>query len=135
MIIQVIRDIFDSASTEGQLRVDGTEIGFTLEPSKTAVEHPAIPAGTFEVILTYSPHFQRMMPLLLNVPGRSDIRIHPLNVPPQTEGCIGVALRRGKDEILQSLVVFNPLFNQIHDALERNEKVWCVITDEPAAQS
>ena len=35
-----------------------------------------IPDGTYTVSVTYSPRFKKMMPLISNVPGRSEIRIH-----------------------------------------------------------
>lgn len=47
-----------------------------------------IPVGTYKVVMTYSPHFGRDLPELLDVPGRTSIRIHPGNIPAESDGCI-----------------------------------------------
>ena len=48
----------------------------------------AIPTGKYDVILTFSPRFKRVLPLLLNVPGYQYIRVHNGNRPDSTEGCL-----------------------------------------------
>lgn len=48
----------------------------------------AIPAGRYEVVLTYSNRFKRTLPLLLKVPQFDAIRIHGGNTESDTEGCI-----------------------------------------------
>ena len=54
----------------------------------------AIPPGSYPLVVSFSPRFQRMLPLLMNVPGRSGIRIHAGNrahkdpVRSDTIGCI-----------------------------------------------
>jgi len=63
----------------------------------------AIPAGDYPLVVSFSPKFQTMLPLLLNVPGRSGIRIHAGNrahldpAQSDTTGCIlvGSATQRG----------------------------------------
>lgn len=72
----------------------------TLEPPvKVDNRHKpkAIPAGTYPLVVTFSPKFQRWLPLLLKVPQRSGIRIHAGNSPADTRGCIlpGTALLPG----------------------------------------
>lgn len=63
---------------EDTFRKDGTKV-----PGKTC-----IPLGRYEVRITWSPRFKEEMPLLLNVPNFSGIRIHPGNIPEHTDGCI-----------------------------------------------
>jgi len=47
----------------------------------------AIPTGRYEVVLTYSERFKRILPLLLKVPQFESIRIHGGNTEADTEGC------------------------------------------------
>ena len=48
----------------------------------------ATPAGTYDLSLTRSPRFRRMLPIVNDVPGRSGIRIHRGNAVRDTKGCI-----------------------------------------------
>ena len=50
-----------------------------------------IPCGTYPVRVTWSPKFKRILPLLLNVPGRSGIRVHRGTKPEHSRGCILVS--------------------------------------------
>lgn len=52
----------------------------------------AIPYGTYEVGTSYSNRFKKLLPILLNVPGFSGIRIHAGNKATDTEGCIIIAM-------------------------------------------
>ena len=38
-----------------------------------------IPAGTYQIAKVFSPHFNREVYQVQNVPGRSDVEIHPAN--------------------------------------------------------
>ena len=72
----------------------------TLEPSLEPANHMlprAISPGRYTVAITWSPKFKRWLPLLVNVPRRSGIRIHAGNNPIDTQGCIlvGKALLPG----------------------------------------
>lgn len=88
----------------GTLSIDNnTFTCFTIEN----LEH-AIPAGLYPVEFTYSPAFNRVMPLI-NVPGREAIRIHPANLPTQLLGCIAVGDREEPDAVDNSRVTFNQL--------------------------
>ena len=50
-----------------------------------------IPCGTYPIAVTWSPKFKRMLPLVLNVPGRSGIRVHRGTKPEHSRGCILVS--------------------------------------------
>ena len=84
-IIRLIRKSKDGKAVRGCLRIEGQEIA-TLENADYI-----IPNGTYEVRVTYSPHFKRMLPLVLNVPGRSGIRFHRGTKPEHSKGCILVS--------------------------------------------
>ena len=47
-----------------------------------------IPPGRYRLTVTYSPKFQRDLPLVNNVPNRSAIRFHPGSKPEHSRGCI-----------------------------------------------
>ena len=50
-----------------------------------------IPVGIYEIRVTYSPRFKRMLPLVMQVPGRSGIRFHRGTRPEHSKGCILVS--------------------------------------------
>ena len=74
---------------------------FTLEPGIDA-NHPAIPEGSYPLVMGWSPRFQRNVPRVLDVPGRTDIEIHSGNDAGDTAGCILLGLRQTDDTVLES---------------------------------
>lgn len=100
----------DGIGTTGTLLVDGQYESDTLEPPSTAL-YPRIPAGRYAVELRFSPRFQMTTPHILNVPGRTDILIHPGNKPLDTHGCllIGEASGSVHDWLGSSRVAFEKL--------------------------
>ena len=84
-IIRLIRKSKDGKAVRGLMRVNGQEVA-TLENDDCI-----IPAGTYPVKVTWSPKFKRMLPLVLNVPGRSGIRVHRGTKPEHSRGCILVS--------------------------------------------
>ena len=50
-----------------------------------------IPDGTYPVSVTFSPKFQKNLPLIDKVPKRSGIRIHRGTKPEHSKGCILVS--------------------------------------------
>ena len=47
-----------------------------------------VPALIYKVAVTMSPKFQRLLPILENVPGRTGIRFHRGSHPEHSKGCI-----------------------------------------------
>ena len=84
-IIRLTRICREGKAVHGVLRVDGREIA-TIEN-----EEYIIPIGTYPVRVTRSPKFKRMLPLVLNVKGRSGIRFHRGTKPEHSRGCILVS--------------------------------------------
>jgi hypothetical protein len=79
--------------TIGKLLIDGWFYCYTLEDTVRPLGvkswgETAIPAGRYEIRMTYSPHFKAVLPILLDVPGFEGIRIHAGNTEADTEGCI-----------------------------------------------
>lgn len=129
MDLLVNRRWYTDRSTVGVLRA-GAFMCFTLEdrvhdgpkiPGATA-----IPAGRYRVEITFSNRFQRLMPLLLDVPGFTGIRIHAGNTDADTSGCILVGRSRGPDWIGSSREAYRALFGLIRDT---QPDCWITIID------
>lgn len=128
MLLTVRRERKDQTAILGTLLVDGVRECVTME--RTAV---AIPAGLFQMEITYSPHFGKPMPLIDGVPNRTNIRLHPANWPTQLEGCIAVGLSTDGDDLDNSVAAFNPLFEKILAAIKAGEKTSIQILEIPAS--
>ena len=99
---RLTRKHFKANYTIGELhyRLDGSEWLFlchTLEDTIRAkgvkvYGKTAIPAGLYEFIMALSPHFKRVLPLLLKVPLFSSILIHGGLDENSTLGCILVGM-------------------------------------------
>jgi len=88
----------------------------------------AIPLGRYEIDITMSNRFKRALPILLDVPGFTGIRIHPGSSHEDTAGCLLPGIRTDTEEcfLIQSRKAFTSLFKRIGDAL-LNEKVFITI--------
>ena len=98
------------------LFIDGEFFCYTLEDvvrEQKIYGKTAIPYGKYEVVITYSPRFQKNMPLLKNVPNFEGVRIHTGNTANDTEGCILVGKSKGYDFIGGSRNAFNELMERI----------------------
>ena len=60
-----------------------------------------IPALVYKVQVTQSPKFRRLLPCLVQVPGRSGIRVHRGTKPDHSKGCIIVSA--ANEQILTEL--------------------------------
>ena len=84
-IIHLIRKSKDGKAVRGIMRFGTQEIA-TLEN-----DDYVIPCGTYPIAVTWSPKFKRMLPLVMDVPGRSGIRVHRGTKPEHSRGCILVS--------------------------------------------
>jgi hypothetical protein len=130
MEIDLRRVELSSFCTIGELYVDGEFVCYTLEDAVRDHKIPgetAIPAGRYQVILTWSPRFRRILPLLMDVPGFEGIRIHPGNTAADTEGCILVGKVRGAAAVFQSRDAFDALFLKLEAATIVGREIWITI--------
>ncbi len=74
---------------------DGKWLAFTLEDHERIRKvhgQTCIPVGKYELRMSMSPRFGKILPEVLEVPGFSGVRIHAGNTIDDTEGCILVGL-------------------------------------------
>ncbi len=114
--------------TIGHLYIDGQYFCDTLEDTvrdltreKKNPGQTAIPAGTYHVLVTYSPKFKRKLPILVNVPMFTGIRIHRGNTAKDTEGCILVGKNTEKGKVTGSTDYEIELTRRLSEAEERDE--------------
>ena len=94
--------------------------------AKKVYGETAIPAGKYEVVVTWSNKFKQYMPLLLNVPGYSGVRIHSGNSAADSLGCILVGKNTQVGKVLNSRSWYRQLFPKIREACKTG-KVYIVI--------
>lgn len=120
---------FGGPQTFGKLYVDGSHECETLEDQDRMLEEggtkvygeTCIPRGKYLVIVDYSQRFKKDLPRLLNVPGFEGIRIHPGNTVADTLGCILVGMRRIGNQVQQSRLAFDALFQKLEAAYDAGE--------------
>lgn len=132
------RTDYTEESTIGELLWDGIFQCFTLEDTcRHGMKVPgetAIPPGKYEVQVSYSTRFKRDLPILLNVPNFTGVRIHAGNSAKDTSGCILIGKDKSRNWIGRSKEAFDllypkieaelrkgPLFLAIHGGREMNE--------------
>lgn len=105
MKIKVDRIYKGESYTIGKMYLNGEYFCDTLEDAIRPVKIPnetAIPAGTYKVEVTYSPRFKRNLPLLVDVPNYTGIRIHEGSNKDHTSGCILVGFNTSKGKLTDS---------------------------------
>lgn len=132
MRISIERKYRRPTYTIGRLSVDGEPFCDTLEdpvraPGQKIPGDTAVPAGAYEVILTRSPRFKRVLPLLLDVPGFTGVRIHAGNTPADTEGCILVGQNTLRGMLTQSRAAEAALTARLAHAGKAGEKIYLEI--------
>ena len=131
MDLKLIRKEFYEHSTIGELYINGVHECYVLEDrirDEKIHGETAIPYGRYEVVVTYSPRFGRYLPLLLNVPGFSGIRIHKGNTHRDTGGCLIVGQVKSGGQVLNSGKAFDRFYPKLVFALQNNGKVFIEIT-------
>lgn len=122
---------YDKTETRciGKFRTDGFEC-YSLEDAEREekiMHHTACPVGTYEVVVNYSNRFKKMLPLLLQTPGFTGVRIHSGNTDADTSGCILIGLGRSFDSVIQSRSAMNQFMGILMKAIKK-EKVYIEIS-------
>lgn len=141
MNLHLRRTTLTPRSTIGELTVDGVHECFVLEDVYRPPGEPrvfgetCIPNGRYQVVITHSPRFSALaghsveLPLLCDVPGYRGVRIHPGNVPEDTEGCLLPGRVKGVDRVEESRLAFDALFAKLKAA---SGPVFITVTTEPS---
>lgn len=102
MELKLIRNKSNKEYTEGKFYIDGAYFCDTLEDKDRGLKQSmsvseikklkvygetCIPYGTYDVVLSYSPKFKKIMPEVLKVKGFTGIRIHNGSYTYHTYGC------------------------------------------------
>lgn len=130
MELTLNRIFLGSSATIGELLINDKHLCDTLEDrvrpeGEKVYGKTAIPEGTYEVKLTHSPRFKKILPEILNVPNFSGIRIHTGNSSKDTEGCIIVGTWDGEKEdwVGSSKIAFDELMTLLEEATNNKEKI------------
>ncbi len=119
MKIEVIRTKSTEFSLTGRLAIDGVFQCYTLERPYGDSDHKPIPEGEYPLRMRDSAHWAqhgyKQVPGIFDVPGRSDIEIHPANRAKELLGCIAVGQQLGEDVIMSSRFAFDMLLVKLRD--------------------
>ena len=141
MELELTRSVKTNRSTIGELTINGVFECFILEDKDRGLRKDmpiselmvmkiktktAIPKGRYEIVVSFSDKFQKMLPLLLDVPAFAGIRIHPGNTDVDTEGCLLPGKTKSPDGVGSSRIAFTALFDKIKTALQR-EKIFITV--------
>lgn len=122
----------------GRLYIDGKFFSNTLErPNRDLNKNgkfdngeykvygnTCIPFGRYRIILNYSPKFKRVLPLLLDVPEFSGVRIHRGNTVKDTIGCILVGENKEVGKVINSTIYETRLIEAMTLAIKKGETCW-----------
>lgn len=130
MELKLNRIFLGSSATIGELLVNDKYLCDTLEDrvrpeGEKVYGKTAIPEGTYEMVLSYSPRFKKILPEILNVPNFTGIRIHCGNSSADSSGCVLVGTWDGEKEdwVSDSKIAFNELISLLEEATNNKEKV------------
>ena len=132
MTLRVIREPSTAAATMGLLLIDGVFTCWTLEDVVREVKIPgetAIPAGRYEVRLSLSQRFQKLLPEILAVPGFAGIRIHAGNTQADTHGCVLVGRIRAYDRVEESKLALMHVMEHLRRATTAGDPITITIEE------
>lgn len=143
MELKINRERYNADSTIGRLYINDVFHCFTLEDKVRDANRDgdlsdvgeakvygktAIPAGRYEVIVSFSNNFKRRLPLLVNVKGFEGVRLHGGNTEADTLGCPLLGRDTDWKKIWNCASVVNSLIAILEKATKK-EKIFITITD------
>lgn len=143
MKLELKRKALKETYTIGDLFVNGVFFCNVLEDKVRDLNHDgdlddkgegkvygesAIPYGTYQIDITYSDRFKRLLPILENVKGFAGIRIHPGNSAVDTHGCLLVGKNTEIGKVTESKKTFDNLFAKLAAAHEAKETIYITIS-------
>lgn len=117
--VLLIRDTFTETTTTGKLYINGNYFCETLEDASRGMNvkvdaKTCIPDGTYLMNVTFSPRFQKELPIIYNQANGFEliaggisfkgIRTHGGNTHVNSEGCVLVAKERVHSELIKGSV-------------------------------
>ena len=138
MNLLVDRIFLGDSYTIGKLYINGEYFCDTLEDTVRDLKsdgsgkvygETAIPAGEYDIVLTKSPRFKRILPRLLDVPFFEGILMHAGNLAKDSHGCILVGKNSKKGMVLESKKYEALLVQALQEAVNRGEKITITIKD------
>ena len=116
--------------TIGRLYLNGVYFCDTIEDhyrdlnvEEKVFGETAIGYGLYVVELSMSPKFKRLLPMILNVPQFTGIRIHRLNTAKDSHGCIGPGENKRKGMVLNSTKYEKLIVKKMKAATKRGEEI------------
>lgn len=136
MLITLNRYECGDGYTLGVMSIDGLFLGYTLEDEDRKLESggekvygkTAIPRGRYEVVMSFSNRFQRVMPEVLGVPQFGGVRIHGGNTVEQTLGCPLLGAEVDGNAVRDCAGVNETLRRRLIQAGQRNERSWIEVS-------
>lgn len=134
MKLTLKRIAFKEKYTIGRLYIDGVYFCDTIEDKDRGLNNDmglaeimvkkrygetAIPTGHYEVEITYSPKYKRMMPEIKDVKGFSGIRIHSGNTAKDTLGCLIV----GKNTVVGMVTDSRKTYYKLFEILKGQKNI------------
>lgn len=137
MKLELKRRFLGESYTIGSFSIDGKKFCDTLEDKvrdlnkngvfdgdeKKVYAETAIPYGTYNVVVDYSPKFKRELPRLQNVKHFEGILIHRGNTAEDSAGCILVGENKVKGKVINSTPYEKELVRILKEAQGRKEPI------------
>jgi len=135
LTLYLIRQYFKEKYTIGKLYATGSflegkkgrliEVGYVCDiledkfrgndlSKKKVAGETCIPEGVYEVKMTFSPRFNRLLPQLMNVPYFEGIRIHSGNTIDHTDGCLLPGINKQVGKVLDSKMYTDIIIEKIN---------------------